>query len=295
MGSAGRKNVECKNGCFLCGLHIHVCVGVLKREKFLLLSLVQSNFTCCPCSLLKRFIMTSKLPRRSRRLQNLAPEEDSLGVCFICQDEFRIEQLSRLQKTDCCRVLLHRHCLAEMVARTSICGNCRRDRTPGNTRTLPMIEDSDLEEMQAGNYFFSPGTYLIGEVSRELNEYRQFGLPNPHRQDSQLWPLLPFDIADDILFEYLALIDDFIHEESGEIMFIHGFIVLPVPATVEVRHAFYDYFLMNIPEQVLDFVNGIRFRFLFYHDERQPSFNVTTRYVLSYGEPAWYPTDIYYV
>ena len=158
-----------------------------------------------------------------------------------------------------------------------------------------MIEDSDLEEMQAGNYFFSPGTYLIGEVSRELNEYRQFGLPNPHRQDSQLWPLLPFDIADDILFEYLALIDDFIHEESGEIMFIHGFVVLPVPATVEVRHAFYDYFLMNIPEQVLDFVNGICFRFLFYHDERQPTFNVTTRYVLSYGEPAWYPTDIYYV
>ena len=239
--------------------------------------------------------MTSNLPRRSRRLQNLAPKEDSLGVCFICQDEFRIEQLSRLQKTDCCRVLLHRHCLVEMVARTSICGNCRRDRMPGNTRTLPMIEDSDLEEMQAGNYFFSPGTYLIGEVSRELNEYRQFGLPNPHRQDSQLWPLLPFDIADDILFEHLALIDDFIHEESGEIMFIHGFIVLPVPATVEVRHAFYDYFLMNIPEQVLDFVNGIRFRFLFYHDERQPSFNVTTRYVLSYGEPAWYPTDIYYV
>ena len=145
-----------------------------------------------------------------------------MGACFICQDEFRIEQLSRLQKTDCCRVLLHRHCLAEMFARTSICGNCRRDRTPGNTGTLPLNEDSDLEEMQAGNHFFWPGTYL-------LNEYRQFGLPNPHRRDSRLWPLLPFDIPDDILFEYLALIDDFIHEESGEIMFIHGFVV---PCTV---------------------------------------------------------------
>ena len=50
-----------------------------------------------------------------------------------------------------------------------------------------------------------------------------------------------------------------------------------------------------IPEQVQNFVNGIRFRFLFYHDENQPSCNVTTRYVLSYGEPAWYPTDVYYV
>ena len=76
--------------------------------------------------------------------------------------------------------------------------------------------------MQAGNHFFWPGTYLIGEVSRELNEYRQFGLPNPHRRDSRLWSLLPFDISDDILFEYLALIDDFIQEESGETMFIHG-------------------------------------------------------------------------
>ena len=152
--------------------------GGIKRAKFLLLSLVQSNFTCCPCSLLKRFIMTSNVPRHSRRLQNLAPEEDSLGACFIWQDEFQIEQLLHLQKTDCCRVLLHCHCLAEMFARTSICGNCR-DRTPGNTRTLPLNEDSDLEEMQTGNHFFWPGTYL-------LTEYRQFGLPNPHRRDSQL-------------------------------------------------------------------------------------------------------------
>ena len=109
-GVLAHKNVECKHACFLSGLHIHVCMGVLKQAKFLLLSLVQSNFMCCPCSLLKRFIMTSNLPRRSRHLQNLAPEEDSLGTCFICQDKFRIEQLSHLQKTDCCRVLLHRHC-----------------------------------------------------------------------------------------------------------------------------------------------------------------------------------------
>lgn len=64
-GLLARKNVDL--ACFLSGPHIHVCVGVLKRTKFLLLSLVQSNFMCCPCSLLKRFIMASNLPRRSRR------------------------------------------------------------------------------------------------------------------------------------------------------------------------------------------------------------------------------------
>ena len=72
---------------------------------------------------------------------------------------------------------------------------------------------------------------------------------------------MPFDIPDDILFQYLALIDDFIHEESGETMFTHSFVVLPVPATVEVRQAFYILFILNIPEQVQDFVNGICFRF----------------------------------
>ena len=102
--------------------------------------------------------------------------------------------------------------------------------------------------MRAGNLFFWPGTYHIGEVSRELKEYRQFGLPNPHRRDSRLWPLLPFDIPDNILFKYLALIDDFIHEESRETMFIHGFVVLPVPATVELRQAFCLLFILNIPE-----------------------------------------------
>jgi len=30
------------------------------------------------------------------RSQKLAPEEDSLGACFICQDEFCIDQLPQL-------------------------------------------------------------------------------------------------------------------------------------------------------------------------------------------------------
>ena len=122
-----------------------------------------------------------------------------------------------------------------------------------------MNEAADLEDLQG--VLFLPGSYLVEEVSHELVNYRQFGLPNPHRQKSFLWSLLPFDIADEILFEYLALIDNFIHEEFDEIMYIHGFVVLPVPATTQVRHAFYNHFLINIPDQVQDVVNGIRFRF----------------------------------
>jgi len=91
--------------------------------------------------------------RRSRCLQNLAPEEDSLGACFICQDEFGIDQLPRLRRTDCCRVLIHSRGLEEMLNRTSICGNCRSDRTP-QERTLP------LDEQEPESSLFGPGTML---------------------------------------------------------------------------------------------------------------------------------------
>ena len=144
--------------------------------------------------------MASNTLRRSRRLRGQAPEEDKLGVCFICQDEFNVEQLSRLQQTACCGVLMHRRCHEEMVAQTSICGNCRHERSPRNTRALALDPENGLEEP---HHLLWPGTYLIEEVSCEL-EYRQFGLPNPHRRDSRLWSLSPSDILDVILFKYLA-------------------------------------------------------------------------------------------
>ena len=145
--------------------------------------------------------MASNTLRGSRRLLGQAPEEDKLGVCFTCQDEFNVELLSRLQQTACCGVVTHHRCHEEMVARTSICGNCRHDRLSGNTRALALDPKNGLEEP---HHLLSPGTYLIEEVSRELNEYRQFGLPNPHRRDSRLWSLSPSDILGVILFEYLA-------------------------------------------------------------------------------------------
>jgi len=146
--------------------------------------------------------------RRSRRLQNLAPEEDSLGAWFICQDEFDIDQQPLLRRTDCCRVLIHSRCLEEMLNRTSICGNGRSDRTP-QERTLP------LDEEEPENSLSGPGTIVFmlrlqRTVFDEISHYRRNGLLNPHRPESPLWNSLPFDIPDFSLLGYLSNIEDFI-------------------------------------------------------------------------------------
>jgi len=163
--------------------------------------------------------------RRSRRLKNLAPEEDSLGACFICQDEFGIDQLPCLRRTDCCRVLIRSCCLEEIMNRTSICGNWRSDRTP-QERTLP------LDEEEPENSLFGPGTIVFmlrlqRTVFDEISHYRRNGLPNPHRPPSPPWNSLPFDISDFYLLEYPSNIEDFFHEEPGETMYLHSFVVWP--------------------------------------------------------------------
>jgi len=141
--------------------------------------------------------------RCSRRLQGQDPEEDSLGACFICQDDIHTEELPRLRRTDCCRVFIHKLCLEEMLHRTSICGNCRTDRTAQNTRALPM----DEEDMQSGSFWFGPGT-IVFMLRLQRTVFDEIG-----RHGSALWNSLPFDISDDILFEYLTYIVDFINNE----------------------------------------------------------------------------------
>ena len=74
--------------------------------------------------------------RQSRRIQHLAPEDDGLGVCLICQDDFQIGELQRLRRTECCRTLFHLHCFREMVERTSSCAACRHEMEPENPRPL---------------------------------------------------------------------------------------------------------------------------------------------------------------
>lgn len=111
----------------------------------------------------------------SRHLLGQAPEEDGLGVRFIWQDSFSIDQLPWLWRTDCCRVWMYCLCLEDLVAWTSICRNCRHDRTPQNTRALP------VDEVQPGNFRFAPGIddYIMclqQQVTREMSIESFFGL-----------------------------------------------------------------------------------------------------------------------
>ena len=92
--------------------------------------------------------MASNTPRSSRRLQGLAPEEDGLGVCLICQGDFSVEELQRLRRTECCRTLFQLRCFQEMNSRTSSCAACRFELEPDNPRALELAEE-DLEVLIA--------------------------------------------------------------------------------------------------------------------------------------------------
>ena len=149
--------------------------------------------------------------------------KDSLGACFIRQDEFRIDQLPHLRRTDCCRVLMHSHGLEEVLNRTSIRGNYRQERTLQDTTTLP------LDEEEPENSLSGPGSTVFmlclqRTVFDEIGHYRRSGLPNPHHCVTPLWNSLLFNILDFYLLEFAC-------EEPGETMYLHGFVVLPTPVT----------------------------------------------------------------
>ena len=74
-------------------------------------------------------------------------------------------------------------------------------------------------------------------------------------------------------------------------MYLHGFVGLPTPVTTLRRHSVYELFLMNIPETVLELVNGIRFHFLSHHDKSKTRVTMTTIHVYFFGESSWYPAD----
>lgn len=79
--------------------------------------------------------------RRSRRLQNLAPEIETLTVmCFICHITMnRID--STVYLLSCCSQMVHRACHLRWLATNQHnprCGLCRRD--------LPGVDPQPLEE-----------------------------------------------------------------------------------------------------------------------------------------------------
>ena len=77
----------------------------------------------------------------SRRLRGLAPEEDVLGVCLICQGDFSIDELQWLHCTICCGTLFHQRCFQERNARTSSCAVCRYEHKPENPQALEVPLD----------------------------------------------------------------------------------------------------------------------------------------------------------
>ena len=65
----------------------------------------------------------------------------------------------------------------------------------------------DEEDMQSGSFWFGPGT-IVFMLRLQRTVFDEIG-----RHGSALWNSLPFDISDDILFEYLTYIVDFINNE----------------------------------------------------------------------------------
>ena len=57
-------------------------------------------------------------------------------------------------------------------------------------------------------------------------------------------------------------------------MYIHGFVVLPVPLSIAVRQ-FYEICLTNMPWALFRLVHGIRFRFYFHYNPEVTSIRIS--------------------
>ena len=241
--------------------------------------------------------------RSSRRLRGLAPEEDGLGVCLICQGNFSIEELQRLHRAVCCGTLFHRRCFKEMNARTSSCAACRFEQEPDNPRALELAEEDleslivDLDELP--RFQILGNTRGMFETNRfqalvleEINEYRCVGLPSAHRPGSPFWQVLPYFIPEHCFFTLLYAIETFTQLYVGSTMYLHGFVCLPVPVTRAVRQSFYEIFLANMPWAVYRLVESVRFRFLFHHNPFETSIRMSQLNVMPFGEETWYETDL---
>ena len=194
--------------------------------------------------------------RRSRRLQKMQPEETDLGVCLTCQDHFSVEVLHRLRRTDCCQTLFYPRCYAQMMTHTSRCPACRYENEPENPRALEIPQEFDLEadleeaELQLLVFSDPEGTFATirfqAQVSKEITNYRFRGLPVPHRPGSPFWHILPHFIPEHYFFTYLYAIERFIQIYVGDTMYMHGFVVLPLPLSTSVRQSFYEILLANL-------------------------------------------------
>ena len=95
-----------------------------------------------------------------------------------------------------------------------------QDLEPENSRALRMDEDIEIVDVFSGGR--TNNLFLQIRVSVDINHYRQFGLPNPHRPGSRFWNILPYDIAKHYLFDYLLNIETFIHIYPGATMHLYA-------------------------------------------------------------------------
>ena len=133
---------------------------------------------------------------------------------MICQADFKIGELQRLRRTDCCRTLFHRRCFQEIVARTSSCSACRHEMERGNPSALELPEEylevliADLDELPRfqilGNTrgMFEANSFQA-LVLEDIHKNRRIGLPVPYRPGSTFWPILPYFIPEHYFFTYL--------------------------------------------------------------------------------------------
>lgn len=208
--------------------------------------------------------------RRSRRLRGIAPESDSLGLCFICQEEFEVQQLARLIRTNCCRVLMHRGCHQDMEALSSVCGNCRGDNNPGNRRViLETDEEFELDSeddpfaLPRGTLYYSALNHFQLALSDELAHYRRTNVPHVHRPGSMFWNDIPFPFTTTTFIDYFDQVESFVNIYPGDVMYVHGLVKLPEPVTISIRNSIYQMFLLNTPSAISELTAGIRFRFYF--------------------------------
>ena len=182
--------------------------------------------------------------RRSRRLRGIAPESDSLSLCFICQEEFEVQQLARLKRTDCCGVLMHRGCHQDMEALSSVCGKCRDDTNPGNRRVILETDEEfelDSEEGEDDPFALPRGTLNYSALyhfqlalSDELADCRRTNIPHVHRPGSMFWKDIPSPFIMTTFKDYFVQVESFVNIYLGEVMYVHGLVKLPLLVTTSV-------------------------------------------------------------
>ena len=177
-----------------------------------------------------------------------------------------------------------------------------RTRT-GKARALELPDDldlveADLEEAELQLLVFNDpqGTCATlrfqAQVSEEIHDCRWRGLPVPHRPGSLFWTILPYFIPKHYFFTYLSAIETFTQTHVGNTMYLHGFVVMPVPLSIAVRQSVYEIFLANMPWALFRLVHGIRFRFYFHYNPEVTSIRISQMNVLPYGEPnSYYESD----